>query len=244
MKIVLILPILILTSSCLTYRWEARLPDSVVDEIEEMKAENEKKNSEKRNGYIELKGEFPRYLTVWQQRTYANQFLIKNTSKELVYVSYKSSVIVVAGTSHRVISGETIGMNRDRDSADTPIAPESTASISLFTPDDSISNLLRSGAEGVTYKVAIRKTNNSSDFITIIPKRAEILNLVSKNLDGVQFTTKAGSWDRIGCYVTGIMYGGWCWLVSPREEDILAADKIAKKKLKDTRAIAEYQGRE
>ena len=56
------------------------------------------------------------------------------------------------------------------------------------------------------------------------------------------FTTPVRSGPRWACYLTGIIYGGWCWFIRPQDEDRDAAKEKAQTILGPAAAV-EYLGR-
>jgi len=65
------------------------------------------------------------------------------------------------------------------------------------------------------------------------------VNLTCK---GVLIVTEASGDDRIGCYLSFWIYGGWCWFVSPNEADKDLANHVARQKLNSSVKV-EYLGR-
>jgi len=59
----------------------------------------------------------------------------------------------------------------------------------------------------------------------------------------VRFTTSVGVGQKAACFLTAILYVGWCWFITPFEEDYMAAKKSAKMRL-GADALVEYRGRE
>src|SRR5690606_36657895 len=88
-----------------------------------------------------------------------NHFTIKNKSKDVLFVDYSSSVAEVSNQSVRLISGETKMLHSDQSSPKIPIAPETSANISLYTDDEALSSiLLRKGAK---YRIALTKSGET-----------------------------------------------------------------------------------
>lgn len=54
--------------------------------------------------------------------------------------------------------------------------------------------------------------------------------------------TRASVADRWGCYITSIVYGGWCWFVRPSSAEQLDAERIAQTKFGSS-ATVEYKER-
>ena len=200
----------------MTYRWEAQVPVEVT----------KKKSTPTKP---RPKDVIPKFVTVEALAKHSeilgNRFSVKNTSDEMVYVSYKNSVIEFLGRSYRVISGETIGINKDRDSADTPIAPNSKASISLFTQDEIVSSQM-DNPKLFTYRIAFRREGKKTEYAVIYPDRPDRNDEPSNEV--TTFTTEVATKDKLWCFATAVFYGGWCWFVAPRDTDILEAEKTGK----------------
>ncbi len=47
------------------------------------------------------------------------------------------------------------------------------------------------------------------------------------------YVTRAGTADRVMCYVTGLFYGGWCWFIRPGEDDLGLVTEKARAELGD-----------
>lgn len=210
---------MLLFSSCMTYRWEAKVPVEVT-------TKKSTPTKPRPNNVI------PKFVTVEalakHSKILGNRFSVKNNSDEMVYVSYKNSVIEFLGSSYRVISGETIGINKDRDSADTPIAPNSTADISLFTQDDIISSQMKTDPKLFTYRIAFRREGKKTEYAIIYPDRKDDPS-EDVTTDVNSFTTEVASKDKLLCFATAVFYGGWCWFIAPSDTDILEAEKTGKK---------------
>lgn len=221
-SVVQILLVAATTSGCLTYKWKVTEAD--------LKVEAPIKEA--------AKDQVPAFAEIKHFGKNANHFFVTNKSQEVIFVSYASSVAEVL-TSVRVISGETMGMHKDRDSPDTPIAPGSSAEVSFYSDDKLTSALMVDPGEATyTLRIALKGPGGKLDYA--------IMNCSGsgKKVDeGPMVRTHAGAADQLACYLTGIIYGGWCWFVSPGDKDTDIAKKAAKEKYGDKAGI-EYAGRE
>ena len=69
-----------------------------------------------------------------------------------------------------------------------------------------------------------------------------VFDPVNSVCKSVLIVTEASADDRVGCYLSFWIYGGWCWFVGPNESDKNTANQMASKMLNSTVKI-EYLGR-
>jgi hypothetical protein len=195
----------------------------------------------------------PPYLLVESVPDAPNSFIFNNKSDATVFVSYKDSVADVSGTSHRVVSGTMRQLHADQSSPDTPIAARTKAEISFYMPDDKkVQDAIFAG-NVFTLDVAIRKPGRPGFDHAVLRvqgqkppdfrKLCEDLGATySRSECAAYFGTPISPGDRWGCYLTGILYGGWCWFVNPDESDYAAAKEIAVERL-GPEASLDYRGK-
>ena len=206
MRILLLAVFVTLTlSSCLSYRWEAH------------KSEDSLAERETPEGPADV---VPKFVTITSIKSPANHFTITNHSTEVIYVSFKQSVVDFAGRSWRVISGDTIKLHSDRDSPDLPIAPKTFAVVSFYSDDRDTAARMVDGSALINYRIAVREGDKKTETAILYGHNApnKLITL---------FTTKVGRTDRVACYITAIAYGGWCWFIQPNLEDYKIAEHKA-----------------
>lgn len=223
-RMILLISTSLTFTSCLTYRWQAHVPE---DQLASPAPKP-----------VQPANQVPKFVKIEPMKSRGNHFMVSNLSQEMVYVSYKQSVVEFAGSSYRVVSGETRGINRDRDSPDTPIAPNTTAEVSFYTEDNTTSELMQKGSAAINYRVAIRKEDKKPKYAILHGTSAD-----EKKEKELLFTTESQGNNRLACYITGILYGGWCWFVHPTEEDHKIAEEKGKSKY-GPQTTVEYQGRQ
>jgi hypothetical protein len=177
-----------------------------------------------------------------------NSFEFRNNSSSPVTISFSKSILSATGKSFKLISGQTIGMHKDRDSPDFIIAPGTSADLSFFPlgvdfPIDTIGGLNR-------FSISYQKENDQkSNYIQIDSERPYEYEVKLSNyqdelskirlaefdrIDKMQTNKKRivevpiGTFDKVLCYVTGTFYGGWCWLISPTDDHDAEAQKQAE----------------
>lgn len=190
-----------LLAGCLTYRWEASVPENLLVA---------KSNDSSAPKFAKIEGV--------KDPTRRNHFQVTNESKKMISVSFKQSVIEIDGKSYRVLSGSTINMNRDRESPDTPIAPNTVAEVSFYPEDGIAKSIVINGTSEITYRIALRQDEGKPEYAILRQSKAV----------GGEFTTKVNDRDKWGCIITGIFYGGWCWFVKPNDEDRKQAEERGK----------------
>ena len=152
---------------------------------------------------------------VYGSRAGFGDFRIENRSTGVVYASPDRSMMEYAGRSYRLITGERRVINSDLPAPDVPIAPGSSILLGLYPADGSP---IYRGVD-VRYRIAI-SDGTSLSYLVIDTWNAPIQ-------EDVTVATRASAGDRWGCYITGILYGGWCWFVAPDEDDEKAAKEAA-----------------
>ncbi|HMQ11007.1 MAG TPA: hypothetical protein PKC21_08420 [Oligoflexia bacterium] len=186
----LVIVLLVLTTtSCSTYRWKGVIH----------RPEND----------IRPKNIIPESIEISQDITRLNHFWIKNRSSDVVYVSFSDSVAEFEGQSYRLVSGTTKKIHSAMQSPDQPIAPNTVAEVSFYSDDELITSKLVNPKELVKYRIAFKSSENKAYAIYYSQDLTEI----------IEFTTPIAKSDKIACYITGIVYGGWCWFISPNEND-------------------------
>jgi hypothetical protein len=179
-------------TSCSTFRWRAEITDVSTGEPN-----------------------VPQFVKI-QPTKIRNHFMVTNLTDKVVTVVYRQSVIQADGISLRVISGETRGINRDRDSPDVVIAPQTTAEISLYSEDSANSEKIIKGQfKELKFRIAVKLGDQAVQYAVMDGGKSN------------EFTTEISQNEKLWCYVTGIFYGGYCWLIKPDDEDRLAAQKKA-----------------
>ena len=91
--------------------------------------------------------------------------------------------------------------------------------ISLYTDNDSANKILTKGAADIRFDIKI-KGNDQDETITTYP--------FYSSSGPFELRTHANAKDSLLCYATGIVYGGWCWFISPDENDNQKATELAK----------------
>jgi hypothetical protein len=192
----------------------------------------------------------PSYLEIKKSIGVLNwhSFEFMNKSSSRVIISFSKSILSATGKSFKLISGQTIGMHKDRDSPDFIIAPGTSADLSFFPlggdfPIDTIGGLNRFS---ISYQ---RENDQKSNYIEIDSERPyeyeaqlsnyqdELRKLRRADIDRIDkmhtnnkriVEVPIGTFDKVLCYVTGPFYGGWCWLISPSNEHDAEAQKQAE----------------
>lgn len=195
--------------SCTTYRWKAELPE-----------------------VVDTSRKIPKFVKI-ESTGRRNHFKVTNLTDDMVTVSYRQSVIQVGDSSLRAISGETRGINTDRESPDLVIAPKTASEISLYSEDSDKSQKIVNGKmKDVKFRIALKWAEK--------PVEYAIIEGGSIN----EFTTEANQNEKILCYATGIFYGGYCWFLRPSEEERIQAKKQAEEIFKAPVKDIRYLGRE
>lgn len=154
------------------------------------------------------------------------EFVAENTTDGVLFVSQQRSVLEQGDHSVAVTAGETRVMHTDLVQADLAIAPRSKAAFSLYPTSG---NASWSGP----WKFRVATHDD----------RGGALTYVVVEVPQMAFTTNVSDSDRTWCYVTGILWGGWCWFISPEAEDTALAKKLAAERL-GAGADLEFLGRE
>ncbi len=201
--------VLLTSFSCTTYRWQAELPE-VVDAARKV----------------------PKFVKI-DSTARRNHFKVTNLTDDMVTVSYRQSVIQVGDSSLRAISGETRGINTDRDSPDIVIAPRTASEISLYSEDsDKSQKIVRGTLRDVKFRIAMKLADKPMEYAIISGEPSN------------EFTTEASQHEKMFCYLTGLFYGGYCWFIRPSEDDRAEAKRRAEEifntKVKEIR----YLGRQ
>ena len=157
-----------------------------------------------------------------------HKFRIDNASGGTVYVSPQRSTVSYYGNSRGLVSGDSLVVHADLTHADIPVAPGTSAEFSLYIPGEAMPEA------PLLFNVAVLDDASHVDHLVVH---------VDNGPAGVQFTTRASDGDRIACYITGILYGGWCWFAGPGAEAKQEAERIAKERVGPA-ARVEYVGRE
>jgi hypothetical protein len=170
----------------------------------------------------------PSGVTLRRSEQRANHFLIENKSNAMLFVSHRESAVEIDGVSLRVIPGTQLRIRADQDAPDTPIAPNTSAEVSFYTASPEANEFLAELGTAAQFRIAVRSASETR-YAVVKP-------------EGV--VTSAGMVDRLLCYVTGIAFGGWCWFVSPGEDDARSAAAKAAAIHGAAAADVEYLGRQ
>jgi len=227
-----------LNNGCLAYKW-AVATEPVAEKIEKKPL----KVVEKPLKVLEK----PSYIHVDKSGDQPNHFKLKNTDKIMAFVDYNSSVVDSGGRSIQVVSGQTKVVHEDQGSIKTPIAPGTSVEVSFYPVDKSDTLVLTVGI--ATYHIAIQR-GSSIDYLVVevtptkTERRTQYKEMTEMRTQDKDKTvvTRASAADRWGCYITSIVYGGWCWFVRPSSAERLDAERIAQTKFGATASV-EYKER-
>lgn len=204
MRLGFIAIVMMLSQGCLTYKWDVDVDDPsrvpVNDPVFEVVSQ-------------------PKKVKIYGTSQKRNHFKVTNNSDGPIFVVYKESFAQLNGSSLRVVSGDTRKINSDQASPDQPVAPGSSAEVSFYTSDSLTNQLLYGG--GATFSIAIKAGGNTNyaKVKTFTKPQTEVKESI---------TTEVSAKDRLLCYTTGIIYGGWCWFIKPQDSDREEAMEKAK----------------
>lgn len=185
--------------------------------------------------FVPLPDDVPPFVQVTRASNGGNYFAVTNVGHEPIFVSYRESIAEVGLQSIRVVSGDTRRMHNDMTPPDVPIAPGSTALVSFYDAEEQ-HDLVTNGKEA-RFRIALRTTAGNIVYAVMQPKAA--------HPPASTFVTSASDGDKVACYVTAFLYGGWCWFVHPGDSDRIAAEERARSQFQGTAADhVEYVGRE
>ncbi len=143
-----------------------------------------------------------------------NHFILKNETKDDLFVEYEKSAIVQNGVSSRVVPGETRKLFAQQAVPDQIVASGTSAEISFYIPKEYASN------EYEKLIVSLRSNDKSFRVVKVnveSPERIGEVRYVNED---------DGDW----CMYTFWLYGGYCWVIQfsePNEEDFKGAREKA-----------------
>ena len=108
---------------------------------------------------------------------------------------------------------------------------------------------LSSGCSSFKWRVSTLDTGKKSK-VEGISKLQRMCSAAGGNYDDeskvckdVLVVTDIGMADKVGCYLTFIAYGGWCWFIQPSSKDYANAKAEARREL-GSEAKVEYLGKD
>ena len=165
-------------------------------------------------------------------------FIVENKHDKPVYIKYENSAIssTILNRTWRVVSGETRKIHSGLAVPDQIIVPGSKAEFSIFPATDEFAATI---AED--FSIAFKKEDsNEIERILIHVQKKKVNERHSK--EDILIPVSDGK--KTMCYLTGIVWGGYCWFISPtEEEDKLAREKAEKLKKPGTDVEVKYIGR-
>ena len=210
LKLISIFMLVLLTQGCLAHKWQV---------IDSGVPDNTKEDKKPTFTIIDaIEG-----LEIEPFSFPLNYFKIKNHTNLLVFIDHNSSVAELNEKSYRVVPKDTKTINSDRKSPRIPVGPGTSTDVGLIPLEGEVQHQVM--YRGATFRIAIVK-ENQTQYITVLTEG--FYKPEPNNYNGATFITRANLIDRVGCYFTGLLYGGWCWFAHPKKTDYEKAEKFAQ----------------
>ncbi|MBF0361972.1 MAG: hypothetical protein HQK49_13230 [Oligoflexia bacterium] len=261
-KLVLFLLSATLLASCSQFVWRAEYKteylnkfnqdqqeknkQKLIEENKKIAIENKKAEEEylKSENVIDAKKNNSKIKIELKQEIPANHFSITNNYNQPIRISYNESSLILGSESSRVVSGETKRIHSSLSVPDLIIPPNTTSKFSFYRSDTSVSDLSHLYSKMM---IAI-KIGEKTQYYYHLRAPTEKPLLKEKSLSHepyAEFYTEIKSSDKTTCYVTAILWGGYCWFMKPDENDTKnAKEKFIKESgLNENLFDLKYQGK-